>query len=403
MTHTVNGFVSKAERLAYLEQLLSGKLPAGPATEHLLTRLMNPAVRGPFLETLLLQPWPTIQNSVESVAASGDERAAVILSPLLHSLEESVVLLTINALRGLGSPAARPALSERAEFDQRVAVRQAAAKALDHLPEETAPEMESAQLPLHSAYLTVVDGAGGQMALVARRWEEDEIAIFHVIFDDTQGILESFGFPTEHPLELVDTLDDLEDDGLTPAEVPLPEIRIAVDDAYQQALEQRGRVPVSFAAWQPFLAGDDPREVPSVQLPEVRLEEDFETFAECHQLLDLDEFGTWYFEPAEIGNAVDRARRLQHRRDEPDYERRLVGLIRQTLSSHVPPDRQRLFRRRLERQASLLMRIYDEPIHARRALAAAAGLAEDAGIPASEHPLLQEMLIRSLEAALGRL
>lgn len=402
MAHTVNGFVCKAERLAYLEQLLSGKLPAGPATQHLLGRLMNPAVRGPFLETLMLQPWTMVQNVVENLVSGGDERAAVVLSPLLHSLEESVVLLVINALRELGAPAARPALSERVEFDQRGAVRQAAADALDQLPADTTSEMGGDQLPLHSAYLTVVDGAGGQMALIARGWEADELAIFHVIFDDTQGILESFGFPTEHPLEMMDTLDDLEDDGLTPAEVPLTDIQAAVDDAYQHTLQRRGRAPVSFAAWQPFLAGDDPRSIPPVELPEIRLEADFEALAECHRLLDLDEFGTWYFERAEIETALDRMGRLQRRRDEPDYERRLVGLIRQTLSSQITSRRQRLFRSRLERQATLLMRIYGDPIHARRALAAAAGLSDDAGIPVSEHPLLQEMLIRSLEDALGR-
>ncbi|RME45964.1 MAG: HEAT repeat domain-containing protein, partial [Chloroflexi bacterium] len=181
MSTTANGFVSKTERLAYLEQLLSGKLPAGPATEHLLTRLMNPAVRGPFLETLLLQPLPTIRDCVANLAATGDDRAATVLSPLLHSLDEPVVLLTIDALRRLGSPAARPALAERVTYDQRPAIRQAADEALANLPEEAVPTSDVAQLPLYAAYLTAVDGAGGQMALVARQWEENEIALFHVI------------------------------------------------------------------------------------------------------------------------------------------------------------------------------------------------------------------------------
>ncbi len=416
-------FFDGTERKAYLEQLVAGKLPKEPVGRRLLSRLMNPAVRGPFLEALLRQSLETVEEFVADLTATGDERAVAALMPLLHSIEEPVVLATIDALRKLGSPAARPALTERADFDRRVAVRRAAAEALEQLPDEAAPSIEEVQLVLHSAYLTVVDGAGAQMALVARRWNEavhrasrddsrdaEDLASFHVIFDDTEGIQEAFGFPSQPSTELVDTLDDLEDDGLTPVPVPLPEIRAVVDLAYRHALERRGRVSVSFAAWESILAGDDPRRIPPVHLPDVnisvnsmhRLKQDFDVFAGCHRLLDLDEFGTWYFEADEISSAVEKLQRLQRQRGEPDYERRLVGLIRQTLASHVTPERRQRFRRRLERQAPLLMRLYDDPIHARRALAAAAGLAEEAGVPVSEHPLLQEMLVRSLEDILGR-
>lgn len=402
MDQPLDGFGSKAERLAYLEQLLSGRLPAEPADQRLLTCLMNPAVRGPFLDTLLLQSQPAIRAFVQRLVAGGDERAVAVLVPLLHSADEPVVHLAIEALGRLGSARARPALVERLNFDPRAEVRRAAAEALARLPEGEGTAAEEAQLPLHAAYLTVVDGAGGQMALVARRWDADELASFHVIFDDTRGVVESFGFASEPASEFVDTLDDLEDDGLTPVAVPLAEIQTAIADAYQKALEQRGRVSVTFVAWRSFLAGDDPREIPPVQLPAVDLQTDFEVFAECHRLLDLDEFGTWYFEPAEISGAIDRLRKLQRRRGEPDYVGRVVGLVRQTLNQLFTPDRRQQFQQRLERQAPLLLRLYDDPIHARRALAAAAGLAEEAGMPVSEHPLLQEMLVRSLEEALGR-
>lgn len=408
-------FFDGTERKAYLEQLVAGKLPKEPVGRRLLSRLMNPAVRGPFLEALLRQSLEMVEEFVADLAATGDERAVAVLVPLLHSIEEPVVLATIDALCKLGSPAARQALTERAGFDRRVAVRRAAAEALEQLPDQAAPPIEEVQLVLHSAYLTVVDGAGAQMALVARRWNEavhrarrddsrdaEDLASFHVIFDDAAGIQEAFGFPSQPSTELVATLDDLEDDGLTPVPVPLPEIRAVVDLAYRHTLERRGRVSVSFAAWESILAGDDPRRIPPAQLPDVNLKQDFDVFAGCRQLLDLDEFGTWYFEADEINSAVEKLSWLQRRRGEPDYERRLVGLIRQTLTSYVTPERRQRFRRRLERQAPLLMRLYDDPIHARRALAAAAGLAEEAGVPVSEHPLLQEMLVRSLEDILGR-
>lgn len=397
-----NTFADETERTTYLEQLVSGKLPAQPTGQRLLHRLLNPAVRGPFLETLLRQSLSVVETFIADMTATADYRAVAVLAPLLHSIEEAVVLAVISALGELGSPAARPALAERVEYDQRLVVRRAAAQVLDRLTDDSADLIEEIDLPLQSAYLTIVDGAGAQMALIARQWGDRDVASFHVIFDETQGIQEAFGVPSQAPLEFVDMLDDLEDDGLTPVEVPLSQIRADISHAYQRTLEEHGRVSVTFAAWESFVAGDDPRDIPSVDIPGVDLRTGFEVFTECQHLLDLDEFGTWYFEPDEISRAIDELRRLQRRRGESDYEGQLVGLIRKTLSGLVKPEHRELFRRRLERQAPLLMRIYDDPVHARRTLAAAAGLAGDAGIPVTEHPLLQEMLVRSLEDSLGR-
>ena len=396
------GFADFTERMAYLEKLLSGRLPTEPSGPQLLHRLMNPAVRGPFVEALLRQPWSTLQGVINNLVAAGDPRAVLVLIPLLHSPEEPVVLLAIEALQRLRTAAARPALTERITYDRRPEVRKAAQAALESLA--TAPDtpLEELQLPLDSAFLTIIDGAGGQMAIVARTWDLSTLATFNVILNDTEGIVDSFGSPADPPIELTDMLDDLEDDGFTPVPTPLPEVRESVAQAYQQSLETRGRVSATFVAWRSILAGDDPREIPPVTLPTVNLEQDFELFAESHKLLDLDEFSTWYFDLDEIRPALEKLRRLQRMRDDPKYESQLVSLIRQTLSQYMTPERRQLFKRRLERQAVFLMRIYEDPIHARRALAAAAGLDEAANIPPSEHPFFQEMLMRSFEEYLGR-
>jgi predicted nucleic acid-binding protein len=257
-------------------------------------------------------------------------------------------------------------------------------------------------LPLEAAYLTVVDGAGGQMALVARRWPEGDLAVFHVIFDDVYGLREAFGFPSQPAEEFVDMLDDLEDDGLTPVEVPLEEVRNALEEAYQRCLEQQGRAPVVYLAWRAFLAGDDPRELSPVELPRVRLPDDLELLAESDRLLELDEFGSWYFEPQEIRRAIDRLHRILRYEKGKEYERQVVNLIRRTLNDLLDPQTRRLFQQRLERQAALLARIYDDPRIPGRCLAAAAALAEESGVAVTDHPLLQKMLVQSLESAVGQ-
>lgn len=417
MALTSNGFVSAGERRNYLEQLLAAELPGEVKPRTLLARLRNPAVRGPFLEALLRQPLPRIQGFIRDLTATADVAAVPILAPLLHSLDQPVVLAVIEALTANDWAAAAPALRERAAYDRRPDVRNAASAALNTLPDEPSNLPQPMLLPLHSAYLTAVDGAGAQMAIVARRWSDagaDDVdtpeaaalgaeptASLHVIFDDVVGIREAFGFPLQPAEEYVDILDDLEDDGLTPVQVPLTEIREAIDAAYERSLSRRGRVSVPFVAWRAMLQGDDPRAIVPIKLPDVTLERHFEAFTHANELLDLDEFGTWYFEPDEISSALEELSRLQKRRGEGDYERRVVALIRKTLSSNITPERRDLIRQRLLRQAPLLLRIYEDVDPARRALVAAAGLAEDSGIEPTEHPLLQAMLVQSFEDALG--
>jgi len=403
MNESPNGSVKELERQARLDQLASGKLPQGCTPQEWLDLLMNPALRGTFLEALLTRPLDHIRASIHTLVAANDPRAIPVLVPLLHALDLPVVQTAIEALVALGDSTARPALEERLRYDRRPEVRRAAREALARIPDGPTTLVEDPVLPLEAAYLTVVDGAGGQMALIARRWPAGDVAVLHVIFDDVQGLREAFGFPAQPPADFTETLDDLEDDGLTPVELPLETICAVLEEAYQRSLERQGHAPVEYVAWRAFLNDDDPRNLPEVALPQVRLPGDSQFLIESDQLLDLDEFKSWYFEPHEIRRAIDRLHRLQRYERGKAYERQAVALIRRTLNKLLDPETRQRFRRRLERQAELLARIYaDDLTVSARCLAAAAGLAEDSGVPISEHPLFQRMLVRSLEEALGR-
>ena len=403
MNESPDGSLDELERQTRLEQLARGELPSDRPPQEWVNLLANPALRGAFLEALLTRPLAHICATVDTLAATGDPRVILVLAPLLHAADLPVVQTAIDALVALGDPAARPALEERFRYDRRMEVRQAAREALARIPKAPATLTEDPVLPLEAAYLTVVDGAGGQMALIARRWPEGDVAVLHVIFDDVQGLRDAFGFPVQPLDDFTETLDDLEDDGLTPVELPLDAVRAALAAAYQRVLERRGRASVEYVAWRAFLYGDDPRELPEVTLPTVRLPHDLPLLHESDQLLDLDEFGSWYFEPWALRHVLDRLQRLQRYERGKRYERQVVALIRRTLNELLDPETRQRFRRRLERQAELLARIYpDDPAIPARCLAAAAGLAEDSGVPVSEHPLFQRMLVRSLEEALGR-
>lgn len=402
MHQTSSNLITNMQLEAKLQVLESNNVPPRSIDQSLIDTLASPALLGPFLDLLLQKPWPAIEQFIDCIGDYDDPRGVQLLAPLLHSSEESIAILAVDAVGRLGATSSRDALQERITFDRREAVRDAAMRAMDQLQDGMVTPTKGASQPLYFGHLTVIDGAGGQMALVARKWNASRAAILHVVFNDTAGIVDCFGSPDESLDELTDELDDLEDDGLTPIELSLEEIRNTIYEAYQKSLRTLGRAPVGFVAWRPFLSGDDPREFAPVTAPKVAIHDNYQPVAESYELLNLDEFGSWYFEASDIQSAVEQVRKLQRDRGTPKYETRLVGLIRQTLRDVLVGKRIRLYQRRLARQAVYLARISEDDTYAIWAQAAAAALDEDAGYPASEHPLFQEMLVRSLEHHLGQ-
>jgi hypothetical protein len=227
---------------------------------------------------------------------------------------------------------------------------------------------------------------------------EDRYIFWDVMFNDHEGIKDCFGGQTYDPEMVEDMMGEtLAEAGIELVEVGLERARAEVERAYQITLTAGRRLPLSFLGWQPWLRGEDPEPVEAIPLPEISPAEREALFARCHELTDLDEFESWFFDPEELGGLERKYRRLAKRANSDDA---LEALVSQAIQTIVDDPRRQLMRERLQRQAWLLAQIYEEEELPKLALVAADGLA-DAALPLADHPFLREMMFDSFFNATG--
>jgi hypothetical protein len=116
-------------------------------------------------------------------------------------------------------------------------------------------------------------------------------------------------------------------------------------------------------------------------------------FDQCDELLDLEEFNSWLFDSDNLSDLLRKFKKLTRRDGSEDAVEALVG---QGVERVVDANRRRLLRERLERQAWLLAQIYEDVEVPKLALVAATGLVDNATVRPVDHPLLREMMYRTL-------
>jgi hypothetical protein len=343
---------------------------------------------------------PEVQEAyIDDVAALKDRRALTFFLCMIQSEHEEVVYAALDALDQLDDRAALPDLQDLATYHLSSQVRERAQQVADRLARRRArPEPTPALPPVDQCLLTTMDGDGGQIAFVTRRHPDDQVAMLDVMFNDHEGIKDSLGRWRVDSEQFTEMLDDLEDDGIAAVEVGLTRLRDTVEAARLLTLKVGRRLPAEFVIWRFLLAGEDPNPRPEPSLPEVDLAAQPELLDGVYELMDLEEFDAWFFDPDELRGFDRKVRRLKR---DAHFAGRLGQLIREAIPTVVPPTKRRMIRDRLRRQAILLAEMYpDYQEFALTAVAAAAGLEDDSPVPPEDHPLLQEMVLRSLENVL---
>jgi hypothetical protein len=252
--------------------------------------------------------------------------------------------------------------------------------------------------PLRRCLLSTIDGNGGQLLLVIRRSPGGRSCVFwDVMVDDHEGIRDCFGGQADS-VGAVEAMvsDGTAEMGLELVEVSLQRVREELQSAYQLTLSSGRRLPPSFMSWQTWLHGEDPEPVRSFSLPEVLPAEWPALLTRCGELLALEEFESWYFDPEELGGLKRKLLRSLQRDDAA-----IDDLVSQGIRQIVKGTRRRRLRQRLRRQAWLLAQVYEDDEIPKLALAAALGLDDGHCRALVQHPLLREMMLRSLTNALG--
>ncbi|HET90235.1 MAG TPA: hypothetical protein ENN99_05785 [Chloroflexi bacterium] len=378
--------------------------------ERLLTTIEDPAQVDGFLHAMEEGPAELQEQYVSEVLAPlGDARLLLLLVALLHADQDSVVLTAIEGLERLKEPMLVPLLEERAEYDPSRTVRHAAGNAALRLRtrfgvsdqdrgEQPPPWIVPMSLPLVYCALSLIDGSGGQVLFLARELPQGNLRVVDWMFNDHEGIKDCFSVIVDE-----DELQEMEDSftSLEFVDVELEHARAAVAAAYQTTLDAHRRLPPSSMVWQGWLEGTDPQPPEVFPLPVLEPARQEALLSECGQLLDLDSFEYWFFNPDEVAPFLSEYRRLLRRNQvEPGskpFEALITRVVEAALSEKYPY--RRTMPDRLRRQAWLLRQLYDEQDGTELALwALAAAEAMEAGVIV-EHPLLRDMAVYSLNNA----
>jgi HEAT repeats len=374
--------------------------------EAILSLIQNPLQLETVLQAILEGDMPGMATpqALTAMAQSRDRRVLPLFLCLLHAPDDDIVMAAIEALKALGDPTTIACLEERAAYDPSPAVRQAAQEAAAHLASATAAqptsifELPVAPPPLVSCRLSTIDGNGGQVLFIIRQTPDDVYEFLDLMFNDQQGIKDCFGGQAEDVDEVEDMIaDGLGEMGIELVDVGIEKARAEIERAYQTTLKAGRRLPPSYMSWKAWLQGEDPEPVEVFPLPEITPREQADLLARCDELIALEEFDSWAFNPEHLQDLERKFERLAHRKNASAAT--IHKLIGQGIKEIVDDEYRRLLRERLERQAWLLTQIYGEEDIPKLALAAAAGLA-DGATPPEKHPLLREMLLVSLTNAL---
>jgi hypothetical protein len=345
---------------------------------------------------------PVLQvEYIEDVLASlEDRRVLPLLTALLHSPHDDVVLAAIELIESFKEPGTIPLLEQRACYDPVPLVRHAAQNAAlrlqvrlaDHeqkLPPSqlwTAPVSEPIVRILESS----IDGSGGQVIFLARELPNGEWRVLDLLFNDHEGLKDAFCIVvTEEALgEIVGEFDACDF-----VDITLDRCRQEIERTYRIALEAQRRLPMFFFIWRGMLDGDDPRDVEEYPVPVLDERMQVEMLSAGGELADLEEFDFWFFNPVEVEAFVPRYLGLDAH-GVPDAQDQALGQLLDEANVAIMGEGYRqLLPDRLRRQAWFLAQLYEDPEVPLWALAAASAIEQ--GIIAG-NPFLRRIMQFSL-------
>ena len=391
----------------YFSSLRDPEAAMGRSLLGLLEHLEDESSLAVFVEMIEGSMPPEMQVAfIEDLTELGDQRARLLLRALLQTDDEEVILAAIEGLDRLQDTTAIPLLEELADYGPGEKVRREARRVAGRLTMRASVKKEPlkrkpSELPVHRCLLSTVDGNGTQMVFVTRQRPDGYLKLMNTMFNDHEGIKDCMGADMMDEDSLEEMLDAMKLSGISTVEVKLERCRQVLEEAHQVTLKADRRLPPQYVAWAGFLEGEDRRDIEEIEPQEVDLAAQPELLEYCEELLELDEFESWFFNPEEWKGHRKAYRSLERARGK-DSDRKWDEAIQQGLEAIMDDEHRRLWRERLRRQAWVLAQLYDDEEVWQWAMAAAAALEDDAGVPLHKHPLLYAMMERSLQVPPGR-
>ncbi|MGZ6386656.1 MAG: HEAT repeat domain-containing protein [Ktedonobacteraceae bacterium] len=376
------------------------------------------------LEDVFTMPMDRRLGFINWLGNSQDPRAMKLLLPLLENQSNKIVAATIEALEQLGPVAAAqsiPALNYLLANTSNRQLKQQARATLGRLTmyltpgqaTETAERSLQEQDVLHEARVSFIDGSGSQMIMLAWKRGDGLLKGVHVLYQDIWGIKDCYGTDEMEAESWSELLEGMEEQGLGSYKVTLDYCRALIADAHAMNKRTRHKLPVAFAIWRPLIEGNEQSSkngsATKIILEPVVLTPDLlQLTNRGDELLKLQEFETWTFEPfASIRPyinsyiaASDKATRGRKRKGElkatPDT------IVSDVLEKVVDDKWRLLYASRLRRQGALFQ-ILGREQDAQLVSAVSAALDPDSGLAPKEQSFLRAFMHRSLSNGLLRM
>jgi hypothetical protein len=249
--------------------------------------------------------------------------------------------------------------------------------------------------PVFAAYLSLIDGDGGQIAVVIREMAEGLNAFLNVFSNEAFGIKDTIGKQTV-PAELVDEMmEDFQIADLELIEVEPSAVRGAMVRAAEVNAATKKTIPPAYEIWEPLLHDAEPppmdEETVFPELDDANYAGRDDLLNDSDELLDHLWFDAWGFPyeamfQAMIQTPVPSRGRLTDRQIKPLVEHFMTPVMCATLRS------------RLRRQAWLLDRAGDTT-ERDQALAVAASLVDTSPDRLVRNRFVRKLIRVSVEAA----
>ncbi len=378
------------------------------------------------LEDVLTMPMDRRLGFINWLGDSQDPRATKLLLPLLENQSSKIVTATIDALEQLGPVAAYqsiPALNYLLTNTSNRQLKQQARATLGRLTmyltpgQEVAPAEQSLQKQelLHEARVSFIDGSGTQMIMLAWRRSDGLLKSVNVLNQDTWGIKDCYGTDEMEAGSWSELVESMEEQGFGSYQVSLEYCRALIADARAMNKRTRHKLPVAYAIWRPLIEGNESSSkndsTAKIMLEPAIFTPDLLQLAKHgDELLDLQEFESWTFEPfesikpyvnsyIEAGGTVNSPRARKRRGGLKANQETIVSDV---LEEVVDDKWRLLYASRLRRQGALFQYIGRED-DALLVSAVSSALHPDSGLAPNEQSFLRAFMHRSLSNGLLRI
>jgi len=378
------------------------------------------------LEDVLTMPMDRRLGFINWLGNSQDPRAEKLLLPLLENQSSKIVTATIDALEQLGPVAANqsiPALNYLLTNTSNRQLKQHARATLGRLTMYLTPGQEVAlaeqtlqkQGLLHEARVSFLDGSGTQMVMIAWRRSDGLLKGVNVLYQDIWGIKDCYGTDEMEAANWTELVENMEEQGFGSYKVTLDYCRALIADAHGMNKRTRRKLPVAYAIWRPLIEGNEYSSkndfTAKIMLEPVVFTPDLVPLVKRgDELLDLQEFETWTFEPfesikpyvnsyIESSDSVNSSRARKRRKAlQADPE----TIVSDVLEKVVDDQWRLLYSSRLRRQGALFQYLgREEDVQLVSAVCAA--LHPDSGLAPNEQSFLRAFMHRSLSNGLLRI